>query len=174
MKIFISSVLVLYLSIIHVMCAEDYYHIQGNLSNGATSSSSANYKSYSIIGQSLAGISETKDSLFAGFIYLIKSQGLISDVHDSYSSIYNSDFDIYIQNPVIDNALLTLKSHSPDRYTLKLVDVNGNIILNLLNDVQVADIKEIRFDISQISMGAYFLVINNRETSQTMKLLIIK
>lgn len=57
---------------------------------------------------------------------------------------------------------------------LKVYDITGREVAELVNDIQPAGVYEVTFDGSELASGVYFAVLNAQENTYTQKLLLLK
>ncbi len=83
------------------------------------------------------------------------------------------DIDCY-PNPVTDIANITFDLLQSSKISMKLLDINGNLVKKLVEGVYTKGIHDIELDVSKLNTGVYLYTITNGLSSKSKKLIIIK
>jgi hypothetical protein len=91
---------------------------------------------------------------------------------------YTSQFELKAcqPNPVTDRATITFITHVEAQVTLKLVDLNGNVVATLVNDVLPIGEHDVTISTSehQMSSSMYYYVLTAPGYTDTKPLMIVK
>jgi hypothetical protein len=87
-----------------------------------------------------------------------------------------SSFQLTQNYPNPFNPSTTIKYSIPNSgsVTLKVYDVLGNEVANLVNEEKIQGVYSVTFDASHLSSGVYFYKIQSGNFVQTKKMLLIK
>ncbi len=79
-------------------------------------------------------------------------------------------------NPVTDRATITFVSQQTSEVTLKVVDLNGNVVATLVNDVLPAGSHSVSFNTSDHNMTSslYYYVLSAPGFTDTKPLMLVK
>lgn len=79
-------------------------------------------------------------------------------------------------NPVTDRATITFVSQATSEVTLKVVDLNGNVVATLVNDVLPAGSHSVSFNTGEHNMNSslYYYVLSAPGFTDTKPLMLVK
>jgi len=115
--------------------------------------------------------------LFAGMDYygLYKSVNkVVTDVEDLKELPMDFDLKQNYPNPFNPSTKISWQAQSSGWQTLKVYDVLGNEIANLVEDYRNAGSYEVEFNASNLSSGIYFYTLIAGNYSQTKKMILLK
>ncbi len=116
-------------------------------------------------------------------LWLGTESGLIEMIDSTLTDIYDeTDFRIQhnyklaqnYPNPFNPVTNIEFTVSHPGFVTLKVYDIIGNEIVNLVNDSRNAGIYNIKFDGSDLASGIYFYVLRSGDFVQSKKMLLLK
>jgi endonuclease/exonuclease/phosphatase family metal-dependent hydrolase len=100
--------------------------------------------------------------------------GVVSDIEDAFGQ--PDDFILYqnYPNPFNPTTNIRYSTQSRQFISLKVYDVLGNEISNLVNEEKPAGDYEVKFDASNLSGGVYFYRLTAGDFSSSKKLILLK
>lgn len=92
------------------------------------------------------------------------------------NSIYSTKFELQkpFPNPFNPTTLILFSISKQSQISMKVIDIQGNIISTLLNETMNAGHHQIEWNASGFPSGAYFVKLDTGEFTQTQKLMLVK
>jgi hypothetical protein len=130
----------------------------------------------SIAGQPLIGSgSNSTTSAGAGFFYNPTTTGFITQVNDEpdvIPTVYNL-FQNY-PNPFNPSTIISFSIPASSFVTIRIFDVLGSEVANLVNEEKSAGNYEITFDSKGLSSGVYLYKIQAGKFVETKKMILLR
>ena len=77
-------------------------------------------------------------------------------------------------NPVNTQATLQYQLNQGSKVSVRLVDIQGRVVLNLLNETQTAGSQQLIFNTGKLSSGNYYLQLSTSQGMLTEKIVVVK
>ena len=113
-----------------------------------------------VAGLNDCGLSEFSDSLL-----------IVVYNTDAISEIQNNVNISIVPNPTNGKFTLVISSHEKNNYNVSIINTVGNTILES-SEIDISGSSETTFDVSDVSSGIYFVIVENNSTRIVKKLLI--
>ncbi len=143
---------------------------------GFGNSASVNLSVRSITGQPLFGNgSNSTTNIGSGFFYNPDATGFITEVNDEpdvIPTVYNL-FQNY-PNPFNPSTIISFSIPASSFVTIRIFDVLGSEVANLVNEEKSAGNYEITFDSSGLSSGVYLYKIQAGKFVETKKMILLR
>ena len=105
---------------------------------------------------------------------LMAQPSIITSIEDGISSEQDHWLEQNYPNPFSHSTTIEYSITEPQFVTLKVFDIYGNLIANLVNEEQGSGKHEVIFDGSKLSNGTYFYRLQADDYVQTRRLVLIK
>gem|GEM_PF-3163122 len=79
-----------------------------------------------------------------------------------------------IHNPISSSSLITYSLANPCVVSLKVYDSVGRLVTVLVNETQSVGIQSIRWDVSEVANGVYFLYLETDVPAEIQKVVVEK
>jgi hypothetical protein len=144
----------------------------------ATRNNGANWTYLGLDSISVRGLVSYGDTTYAytyadGFYKLRSQSSGVSSVHETAVPLA-FELDQNYPNPFNPTTLIRFSVPQRNRYSLKIFDVLGREITQLLDGELEAGVHEVRFDASRYSSGVYFYQLQAGAAVLTRKLVLLK
>ena len=135
------------------------YHIDSVIVDGMQTDSTIGYTFYDVTANHRIVV---KFALSTGFAELSNNIPTVFSLHQNFPNPFNPTTEIKFDIPV-------------DVFTtLKVYDVLGKEVATLVNGMETAGYKSVKFDATSLHSGLYFYKLTTPTFSQTRKLLLLK
>ena len=97
---------------------------------------------------------------------------LVTEFSTANNELDNNTLSKFFPNPVLDNVSLKYRLANTEKIKVRLFDISGKFIINLLEEKQTAGSHIENFNLSHLPKGAYFLFFttsNNKEIIKFVK-----
>lgn len=133
-----------------------------------------NFTAFSMYGYGAGATGPYYDSTTATVVYMGAVPFTVVGIEDEISLNYSFDLAQNYPNPF--NPTTSISYTVPERtnVTLKVFDVLGREVANLVNGVQEAGSYSLNFDASKLSSGIYLYSISTGKYSATKKMMLMK
>ena len=146
------------------------------ISNGCESVYGNNFKINGTLGQPIIGkINNSNNISYSGFFYLSNST-LITVVDELSIGSLPTAFSLEQNYPNPFNPSTTIKFSLPKQsfVTLKVYDILGKEMNELLNDELEPGEYKVNFDAEYLSSGIYLYQLNSKDFNQVRKMMLVR
>lgn len=98
--------------------------------------------------------------------------GIISDIAEESRSVIDFTLSQNYPNPAHKKTTILFEIKNSQMVSLKIYDVYGNAVSTLVNEKKSAGKHEVDFDLSEISPGVYFYVLQGSSLELTKKMIV--
>ena len=149
--------------------------MSGSFSSGGEISSNNDYSLNQVIGQTFVGITSNSNyTISSGTVYNFK--GMVTGVNDNQYFGIPDNYSISqnYPNPFNPSTKINYALPKSSLVKIKVFDVLGREVINLINEEQTAGYHEVVFNASSLPSGVYFYNILAENFAQTKKMILMK
>jgi len=101
-------------------------------------------------------------------------QEVCDSIQTSFEEIRDKNIFIISPNPLGSNTEIKYTLHQNSPVTLQIIDLNGRVILNLVDELQKPGDQTVLFNGNELRPGIYFCLLKTNECIQSKKMIIYK
>lgn len=116
------------------------------------------------------------ESGFMVFSSIILGKNILTNINTNEQTIGTIDFDLHqnYPNPFNPKTKIKFDIQNKSKISLKVYDITGKLISNLVNDFLNEGSYEVEFSGDNLSSGVYFYILSSNQKTISKKMLLIK